>query len=80
MLACTKSGDAAKKCVEHLLSAKADPFLVNKDGWTAFFVACRTGDYDIVKLFVEKFPRCIDHRSKNGRTALHISGKIKICF
>lgn len=75
MLACTKNGPRAKACIEALLQAQADPFLRNKDGWTAFLIACRTGDCDIINTFLCNFGvKCIDDKSNNGRNILHIAG------
>lgn len=74
MLACTKSGRAAFECIVTLLTAKANARLRNKDGWTPLLIACRAGDEKVVDLLLTHIPECIDDRSNNGRSALHIAG------
>jgi len=74
MLACTKSGPAACRCIAALLAADADAHLRNKDGWTPLFIACRAGDDYAVNLLLKHSPSCIHDRSNNGRSALHIAG------
>ncbi|XP_014479734.1 PREDICTED: ankyrin repeat domain-containing protein 16-like [Dinoponera quadriceps] len=73
MLACTKSGYVAFQCIVTLLMAKANARLRNKDGWTPLFIACRAGDENVVDLLLEHMPECIDDRSNNGRSAMHIA-------
>ncbi|XP_033212359.1 ankyrin repeat domain-containing protein 16-like [Belonocnema kinseyi] len=73
MLACTKRGSEANSCVQALLKANADLSIRNKDGWTAFHLACRSGDINIVNLLLKYSPECIEAGSKNGRNALHIA-------
>lgn len=74
MLACTKSGPAALQCIDALLAANANAYLRNKDGWTPLLVACRTGDESAIDILLKHLPNCIDDRSNNGRSALHIAG------
>jgi len=74
MLACTKSGPAARQCIDVLLAANANAYLRNKDGWTPLLIACRTGDENVVNVLLKHLPKCIDDRSNNGRSALHIAG------
>ncbi|XP_025155021.1 ankyrin repeat domain-containing protein 16 isoform X2 [Harpegnathos saltator] len=73
MLACTKSGHAAYRCIVTLLMAKANARLRNKDGWTPLLIACRAGDENVVDLLLKHMPDCIDERSNNGRSTLHIA-------
>lgn len=74
MLACTKNGPAACQCITILLAANANAHLRNKDGWTPLLIACRTGDENAIDLLLKHSPKCIDDRSNNGRSALHIAG------
>ncbi|XP_012280593.1 ankyrin repeat domain-containing protein 16 isoform X2 [Orussus abietinus] len=73
MLACTKKNTKARECVDALLKANANPFIRNKDGWTPLSLACRTGDVEVIKLLLDRFPESIDTRSNNGRSVLHIA-------
>lgn len=73
MLATTKTGVDAYHCVRALLNANANLSIKNKDGWTAFHVACRSADIDIVNLLLKYSSKCIEARSNNGRNALHIA-------
>lgn len=79
MLACTKSGPAACRCINALLTANANAHLRNKDGWTPLLIACRTGDDNAVNLLLKHLPQSINDRSNNGRSALHIAGNYVIC-
>lgn len=74
MLACTKSGPAARQCINALLAANANAYLRNKDGWTPLLIACRTGDEKAINILLKHLPKCIDGLSNNGRSALHIAG------
>jgi len=74
MLACTKSGSAARQCINALLAANANAHLRNKDGWTPLLIACRIGDENVIDILLKHLPKCIDDRSNNGRSALHIAG------
>ena len=56
MLAATKPGMEAYKCIETLFECGADATLKNKDGWTAFHLATREGDPDIVTLLLKHDP------------------------
>ena len=69
MLAVTKPDNLG--CVELLVGGGADVQLVNKDGWTAFHLAVRTGDLSMVEYLLQGWPGCWDTVSKNGRTVLH---------
>jgi len=73
MLACTKSGLAARHCIRALLAANANARLRNKDGWTPLLIACRTGDELVIETLLKHLPESINDRSNNGRTALHIA-------
>ncbi|EZA47517.1 hypothetical protein DMN91_002932 [Ooceraea biroi] len=73
MLACTKTGPSACRCIAALLAANANAHLRNKDGWTPLLIACRAGDDNAVNLLLKHLPRCINDRSNNGRSALHIA-------
>ena len=72
MLACTKDD---VNIVRTLVQAGASLDLRNKDGWTAFHLACRQGNVGIVRYLLETAPQCWDTVSKNGRTPLHTAGK-----
>jgi ankyrin repeat protein len=61
MLATTKQNNLA--CVKILDTSGADLRLVNKDGWTSFHIAVRTGDLSLLE--------CWQTASKNCRTPLH---------
>ena len=74
MLACTKKGLEAHKCIQLLLKAHANLSIRNKDGWTAFHVACRSADLDIIHLLLEYSEKSTEAESNNGRNALHIAG------
>ncbi|XP_047349901.1 ankyrin repeat domain-containing protein 16-like [Vespa velutina] len=73
MLACTKIGSEACKCIRILLEAKADPLRRNKDGWIPAFIICRSGDVNALRLFLDFSPESIGLRSNNGRSSLHIA-------
>lgn len=74
MLACTKTGSEADECITALLEAKANPFFRNKDGWTSLHMVCRSGNENAFDLLANRFPECLDARSNNGRSAIHIAG------
>lgn len=65
----------ALQTVHVLLNHEADPYIVNKDGWTALHIACKIGHYDIVKLLIENFPALVNIHSTNGRYPLHTACK-----
>ena len=69
MLAATKLNNLAS--VKLIIAAGADLSLVNKDGWTAFHLAVRTGDLRLVEFLLQAEPGCWQTASKNGRTPLH---------
>ncbi|KAI4504077.1 hypothetical protein M0802_000548 [Mischocyttarus mexicanus] len=73
MLACTKIGSEACKCIRILLEAKADPLRRNKDGWIPVFIICRYGDVNALRLFLDYAPESIVLRSNNGRSTFHIA-------
>ncbi len=78
MLACTKADNLP--VVAALVGAGADLTLANKDGWTAFHLACRVGDVEIMDHLLSASgsasgASCWDTRSKNGRTPLHSSAQ-----
>jgi hypothetical protein len=75
MLVCTKLGSMALDTAHVLLNHKADPHIMNKDGWTALHIACRIGHRDIVELLLQHFPALVNVRSNNGRFPLHIASK-----
>lgn len=78
MLACTKTGPDAVISVNALLKAGANPIIRNKDGWTPLLLACRTGDVPIIKTLLQQPTVVATTASNNGRTALHIAGKVLI--
>ena len=69
MMACTKPGNL--EVVRFLVDKGARMDLVNKDGWNAVFLAGRTGDLEIFKFLVEKFPKGLEQISKNGRYTIN---------
>ncbi|XP_014204837.1 ankyrin repeat domain-containing protein 16-like [Copidosoma floridanum] len=73
MLACTQGGSDALECVETLLDYGSNSRLRNKDGWTPLLLASRTGEPRIVQLLIDFSPECVDDRSNNKRSALHIA-------
>lgn len=73
MMACTRSSLAV---IQDLLSHKADPVLRNKDGWTAFHIACRKGDPLVVGYLLTVVPDIWRTESKTCRTPLHTAGKL----
>jgi ankyrin repeat protein len=75
MLASTKLGSMALQTVHVLLNHKADPHIMNKDGWTALHVACKIGHCGTVKLLLERFPNMANIQSTNGRYPIHTACK-----
>ncbi|XP_069693319.1 ankyrin repeat domain-containing protein 16-like isoform X2 [Periplaneta americana] len=73
MLASTKKGCHAQKCVKILLENHADRFLRNKDGWTALHVAAKYGDVEITKILLDGQPLLANVKSNNGRYPLHVA-------
>ena len=69
MMACTKPRNL--KVVRFLVDKGARLDLVNKDGWNAVFLAGRTGDIEMFKFLVEKFPKGLEQMSKNGRYTIN---------
>lgn len=72
MMACTRRNLAV---IQDLLRHGADPALRNKDGWTAFHIACRTGDPLVVDYLHTFAPDIWRTESKTCRTPLHTAGK-----
>lgn len=79
MLACSKTSEDAGKCVQLLLKNNSNVSIRNKDGWTAFLVACRAGNPNIVRMLLSHAPEVIHTASNNGRSALHVAGKYGTC-
>lgn len=71
-MACTRRNLAI---IQDLLRHGADPALRNKDGWTAFHIACRTGDPLVVDYLLTFAPDIWRTESKTYRTPLHTAGK-----
>ena len=65
------SYDIVKEIVDMLIDFKSNLEIVNKDGWTAFHLACRTLNIDVIKLLGITKPSCCVLPSNNGRTPLH---------
>ena len=74
MLAASKLEPEAFEIMTLLIKFKADPFIQNKDGWTALHIACRNGDTTKVDYFMTSFPDLFLVKSKNGRYPLHTAG------
>lgn len=78
MLACTRKDN--DKLVSLLLDSGADPFFVNKDGWSCLHISSREGNPTIVKMIVnsildlEKRGALVQLKSRNGRKPLHTAG------
>lgn len=68
MLACTRQ---SVPLITILLENRADPLLVNKDGWSSFHVACREGNVQVLEHLLKVNGKLWDTVSKNGRTPLH---------
>lgn len=73
MLACTKP---CEPVVRILVEHGASLTLRNKDGWTAFHLACRTGNVSIVAYLLDRDPTVLLSWSKNGRMPLHTAGSL----
>lgn len=71
-MACTRRNLAV---IRDLLRHGADPALRNKDGWTAFHIACRKGDPLVVDYLLTFAPDIWRTESKTCRTPLHTAGK-----
>lgn len=71
-MACTRRNLAV---IQDLLRHGADPALRNKDGWTAFHIACRKGDPLVVDYLLTFAPDIWRTESKTCRTPLHTAGK-----
>lgn len=69
MMACTKKNNIG--IIQVFIKAGADLHLVNKDGWSCFHIACRTGDCDLINFLLEIDGALWDSFSRNGRTPLH---------
>ena len=69
MLATTKGNNLAS--IKLLIEAGADVRLVNKDGWTSFHLAVRTGDLSLLAYLLATDPECSVTVSRNGRTPLY---------
>ena len=72
MLAATK---ADFNVLKTLIQFKARIDLRNKDGWTAFHIACRTGNPEIVKYFLQIDGNAWNSKSNIGRTPFHTACK-----
>jgi len=71
MLAATKTGPDAYNSVIALLDAGADTSLRNKDGWTAFHLASREGDENVISALLQRDPSAWNTVSNNQRTPEH---------
>lgn len=71
MLACAKGHF---EVIKRLVEAGASLTLTNKDGWTPFHIACRTGDIRIIRYFLALNEDIWQSKSYNGRTPLHTAG------
>ena len=72
MMACTRRNLAV---IQDLLSHGADPSLRNKDGWTAFHIACRKGDPLVIDYLLTFAHDIWRTESKTCRTPLHTAGE-----
>ena len=77
MLAAAQNQLAA---VETLIHHRASTAVVNKDGWNAFHIACRTGHVHIVDTLFQATQRAVQSVSRNGRSALNSAGAEFIDF
>lgn len=80
MLACTKNGPDALKCIISLLKAGANPMIQNKDGWLPLHIASRVGNIEIIKILLTEKPESVSALTKNSRTNLHIAGIVLMFF
>lgn len=71
MMACTRR---SLEVIELLLEKGANPSLKNKDGWTAFHIACREGDPAVIKRLLLADSELWRTESKTKRTPLHTAG------
>ncbi|XP_023343429.1 ankyrin repeat domain-containing protein 16 [Eurytemora carolleeae] len=69
MLAVTHPGRLG--ILKLLVKQAANLNIQNKDGWTSFHVAARTGDLEVLLFILEQEPTAWSIVSKNGRTPLH---------
>ncbi|KAJ9581061.1 hypothetical protein L9F63_023756 [Diploptera punctata] len=76
MLASSKLNPQNLELVTLLIQHKADPFIQNKDGWTALHIACRNGDVKLVNFFITSFSDLVLVKSKNGRYFLRQAGHL----
>lgn len=70
------------KVVDMLLKAGAQTQLQNKDGWTPFHVACKTGHVPIVQRLLEADPSAARLLSTTQRTPLmtaSLNGNAGVC-
>lgn len=71
MMACTKR---SLEVIDLLLEQGANPSLKNKDGWTAFHIACREGDPAVIQRLLLANSELWRTESKTKRTPLHTAG------
>lgn len=71
MMACTRR---CQEVIELLLEQGANPSLRNKDGWTAFHIACREGDPAVIQRLLLANSELWRTESKTKRTPLHTAG------
>ena len=74
MLSCIKEN---LKLIQYLIERGADISIINKDGWNALHMAVREGHINVVKYLISVCnDEIIKSKTKNGRTLIHIAGKI----
>ncbi|XP_044739534.1 ankyrin repeat domain-containing protein 16-like [Chrysoperla carnea] len=81
MLACMKTGENAFRTIDILVRNKANLTHKNYEGWTAFMLACREGDLQIVKYLADANPYPIATANRKKRYPIHIAclhGHLKI--
>uniref|UniRef100_A0A915J413 Uncharacterized protein n=1 Tax=Romanomermis culicivorax TaxID=13658 RepID=A0A915J413_ROMCU len=66
MLACAAKNDKSRAIVRLLIDRGADVQRKNKDGWTAFHIACRSGDAKKLQTIMEDDPKSWKTKSLNG--------------